>query len=97
MLKQATKYNQPKKESFFGKLLKGMAQAYLQHRYQQNTSGYVSRPGYSSGGGIPVYTPDECVGAVVAGKCHGSITPKKAYRKKCYGQMVHGKCTGPMF
>lgn len=97
LLQQAKKYNQPKKESFFGKVLKGIAKGYLQHRYQQNTWGYVSGPSNSNGGGIPVYTPDECVGAVVAGKCHGSVIPKNAYRKKCYGQMVHGQCTGPMF
>lgn len=44
-----------------------------------------------------VYRQDECIGAIVNGVCHGSILPKSGYRPTCYGQMLSGRCTGPMF
>jgi hypothetical protein len=44
-----------------------------------------------------VYSPDECIGAIVNGVCHGSILPKSAYHRTCYGEMLNGQCTGPMF
>ena len=44
-----------------------------------------------------VYSTDECVGAVVNGVCHGTIIPKTGYHKTCYGEMISGICTGPMF
>jgi hypothetical protein len=50
------------------------------------------------GWGQTVYSPSECIGAVVMGVCHGSILPD--YRQPhptCYGQMLNGICTGPMF
>jgi len=50
-----------------------------------------------SSSGIPVYSPDECVGPIINGECHGSIIPKAGYRKKCYGDWIGGQCTGPMF
>jgi len=55
---------------------------------------------YGSGGSghsVTVYSADECVGPVIMGRCHGSIIPKSAWQKKCYGQMLNGQCTGPMF
>lgn len=47
--------------------------------------------------GTPIYTPDECIGPVIMGECKGTILPKPGYRKKCYGTMLNGKCTGPAF
>ena len=47
--------------------------------------------------GQKVYSADECVGAVVNGVCHGTIIPKPGYQKTCYGEMLFGRCTGPMF
>jgi len=49
-------------------------------------------------GGQTVYSPRECIGAVVMGQCHGSILPDySAPHPTCYGQMLNGICTGPMF
>ena len=47
--------------------------------------------------GKTVYRADECIGSIVNGVCHGTILPKQAVHKKCHGQMLNGKCTGPMF
>lgn len=47
--------------------------------------------------GQPVYSADECIGPVIMGVCHGQILPKRAYHPRCYGQMLNGVCTGPMF
>jgi hypothetical protein len=50
------------------------------------------------GGGQTVYSPSECIGAVVMGVCHGSILPEYSRpHPTCYGQMLNGICTGPMF
>lgn len=49
------------------------------------------------GHGQPVYSPEECVGPIVNGVCHGSILPRNAVPQRCYGQMLNGQCTGPMF
>jgi len=51
----------------------------------------------NSSSGIPVYDADECVGPIIMGECKGTIVPKSAYRKRCYGEMLNGRCTGPMF
>jgi hypothetical protein len=52
----------------------------------------------SAMGGQTVYTPNECIGAVVMGVCHGSILPDYSRpHPTCYGQMINGMCTGPMF
>lgn len=44
-----------------------------------------------------VYTPDECIGAVIMGKCTGSVMDQGGYHKTCYGQWLNGQCTGPLF
>jgi hypothetical protein len=50
------------------------------------------------GSGQTVYSPSECIGAVVMGVCHGSILPDYSRpHSTCYGQMLNGVCTGPMF
>jgi hypothetical protein len=50
------------------------------------------------GGGLAVYSPHECIGAVVNGQCYGSILPDYSRpHATCYGQMINGMCTGPMF
>jgi hypothetical protein len=49
-------------------------------------------------GGQTVYSPNECIGAIVMGQCHGSILPDYSLpHPTCYGQMLNGRCTGPMF
>jgi len=40
--------------------------------------------------GTPVYRADECIGAVV------KIAPPDL-KPRCYGAMLNGQCTGPMF
>jgi hypothetical protein len=58
--------------------------------------GMVAAP--NVGGGQTVYSPSECIGAVVMGVCHGSILPDYSRpHPTCYGQMLNGVCTGPMF
>ena len=47
--------------------------------------------------GQTVYSSRECIGAVVMGVCHGAILPQSANHPTCYGQMLNGICTGPMF
>ena len=50
-----------------------------------------------------VIPASECIGAVVNGVCHGTPTPGESIRMqtgqtpKCYGTMIGGSCTGPMF
>ncbi len=47
--------------------------------------------------GVRVYSPSQCIGAVVMGVCHGSIMPNGSQPMTCHGQMLNGQCTGPMF
>ena len=47
--------------------------------------------------GQQVYSRNECVGPVVMGVCHGATLPQSATHPTCYGQMLNGICTGPMF
>ena len=75
-----------------GGYLLGLETAPLTERSPSETT-----PGESSVNGTPVYTADECTGAIVNGVCHGSVIPDKAHREKCYGEMLFGKCTGPQF
>ncbi|WP_257296733.1 hypothetical protein [Endozoicomonas sp. YOMI1] len=60
---------------------------------QNSSARRVTQPNH----GTKVYRSDECIGAVVNGVCHGSILPKTANHPTCHGQMINGKCTGPMF
>lgn len=46
--------------------------------------------------GTPVYQESECIGAVVAGVCHGAIHTDPM-PERCYGQMLNGQCVGPQF
>ena len=62
----------------------------LSHVGNRNSGGYTSD-------GQTVYSADECIGPVIMGECHGSILPKSAYHPTCYGTMLNGQCTGPMF
>lgn len=55
-------------------------------------------PSFDGFGGQPVYSEQDCIGAVVAGVCRGSVLPQGGGpQKRCYGAMVGGICTGPMF
>jgi hypothetical protein len=47
--------------------------------------------------GQKVYNVSECIGPIIMGVCQGSILPNQAYHPTCYGQMLNGNCTGPMF
>lgn len=47
--------------------------------------------------GQTVYSEDECIGPVIMGQCHGTILDKGGHHPKCYGTMLNGQCTGPMF
>lgn len=53
--------------------------------------------GTLDGAGTPVYSAGECIGPVVAGVCHGSVIDTNPARPRCYGTMLNGQCTGPMF
>lgn len=44
-----------------------------------------------------VYDAGECIGAIVNGRCRGTILPNKGYHPTCYGQWINGQCTGPLF
>jgi hypothetical protein len=58
--------------------------------------GVIAAPNF--GGGQTVYSQRECIGAVVMEQCHGSILSDYSRpHPTCYGQMLNGVCTGPMF
>jgi hypothetical protein len=59
--------------------------------------GTIIRHRLAARAGIPVYAPRECIGAVVNGVCHGSVIDTMPMRPRCYGTMIGGRCTGPMF
>jgi len=63
------------------------------YRYRDN----YNYSGDTDSFGTPVYSPDECIGPIIMGECHGTVLPKAGYRKKCYGTMLNGRCTGPMY
>ncbi len=44
-----------------------------------------------------VYSESECIGPVIMGVCRGTIVPHGGYHKTCYGTMLNGECTGPLF
>ena len=99
----------PQRESFANKLGKSFLDLALPSEFNELVG--LPREGHSVGRplvqqrplvqhqshGQTVYDEDECIGAVVNGRCHGSILPKGGYRKKCYGEWLGGQCTGPMF
>ena len=47
--------------------------------------------------GTPVYPESSCIGAVVNGVCQGKIPDTDPKPKGCHGEMINGRCTGPMF
>ena len=62
------------------------------------SGGMGAGPGGPIIGGQPVYSRRECIGAIVNGQCFGSILPDYSRpHPTCYGQMLNGMCTGPMF
>jgi hypothetical protein len=56
----------------------------------------VPQTGFGGQYGQSVINSGDCIGAVVNGVCHGAAAPG-APTATCYGQMVGGMCTGPMF
>lgn len=71
---------------------------YRELQEAQNTRNYhYNYTGSSDEYGTPIYSPNECIGPIIMGECHGTILPKAGYRKRCYGTMLNGKCTGPAF
>jgi hypothetical protein len=62
------------------------------------SNGMGAGMGGPTGWGQTVYSQHECIGAVVMGECHGSTLPDYSrLHPTCYGQMLNGMCTGPMF
>ncbi|MDH3388734.1 MAG: hypothetical protein OEN02_12600 [Gammaproteobacteria bacterium] len=41
------------------------------------------------------YSPGQCIGSVINGKCHGTVMGQPA--GTCHGQMLHGQCIGADF
>jgi hypothetical protein len=68
--------------------------ALLQAAIQHRNSVYN---GVNSNRSVTAYSADECIGPVIMGKSKGSLAPHGGYHKTCYGQMLNGQCTGPMF
>jgi hypothetical protein len=89
----------------------GLRQTYEADLAAYRTTSAAARPApvYSNEGPVPapnlgapaigqeVFSFNECVGPIVMGVCHGAILPHSAYHPTCYGQMLNGICTGPMF
>jgi len=69
-------------------MLDTLAAARAAHR------GYTSY-GPAPLGGTAVYSASQCIGPVIMGVCQGSVVGLPAAR--CYGTMLNGQCTGPMF
>jgi hypothetical protein len=60
--------------------------------------GYSSpSQGQGAAQGQKAYRADECIGAVVDGRCHGAILPSGPPAKTCHGEWLGGQCTGPLF
>lgn len=66
-------------------------------------SGILNLPSYTpktyapkKSAGTSLYSPSECIGAVVNGRCAGNINPRPSnvLRKKCYGPVINGQCQG---
>jgi len=64
-------------------------------KQQTLEAGRHPNPTAPGGMGIPVYDASQCVGPVIMGVCQGSVIGPPAAR--CYGTMLNGQCTGPMF
>lgn len=45
--------------------------------------------------GTPVYNANQCIGTVINGVCDGEVMG--IFPARCYGEMLNGKCIGPMF
>lgn len=62
----------------------------------------VAVPG-AAGNATPLIRESDCIGAVVNSVCHGVPTPEAEIKirtgqmPRCYGTMIGGQCTGPMF
>ena len=76
-------------------LLSGCADEYLYYDLVPRRHSLITE--HQTDWGQKVYSADECIGAVVNSVCHGTILPKGGYHKTCYGEMLFGRCTGPMF
>jgi len=50
-----------------------------------------------SPGSTVVFPARECIGAVVNGVCHGGRISTDPMPVRCHGEMLNGRCTGPMF
>ncbi|UIP24104.1 hypothetical protein [Acinetobacter towneri] len=70
-------------------------QAAAQYRYIPMP---LNQPSFNNNqkSGTPIYNSSECIGAVVSGRCAGTInpSPSNVLRKKCYGTMINGECKG---
>lgn len=88
----------------------GWRSAYEADLYAYQATAAATRPGpvynqepaptpdFGAGSiGQQVYSSNECIGPIVMGVCHGAILPHSATHPTCYGQMLNGMCTGPMF
>jgi hypothetical protein len=88
-----------------GKIVK----ADIVRRALQKSDGLVLLPEDDESAGSRVQSgqhaisESECIGAVVNGVCHGTPTPEAQIKiqtgqaPRCYGTMIGGRCTGPMF
>ncbi len=47
--------------------------------------------------GIPMYPRSSCLGAVVMGVCKGEILHIGPVPRRCYGEILNGKCTGKAY
>ena len=55
-------------------------------------------PATLPGEGVPIYRASECIGAVVAGVCNGTVIDTEPMRPRCHGTLLpDGTCTGPVF
>lgn len=73
---------------------KGLCSGYHYHNRRSENQYNITLASNNSG---KLYKKSECIGSVVAGKCHGNIIDTNPARLKCHGEMLGGSCTGPQF
>lgn len=47
--------------------------------------------------GTTMHPESACTGAVVMGRCNGTIIPSGSSHEKCYGTVLNGSCVGPQY
>ena len=84
--------DKPEQEDLAVKTIADCLTGYLAYVHSLMEEERVTDGTKSGDGGINFYMAEQCIGAVVNGVCHGSLTGRPI--GTCYGTMLHGQCIG---